>query len=108
MHLEPSQIEDFETDGAILIKGLFHDWDTRKFRILEWEMQPGDVCAQQPFRQPATLSAEVDLRFKVGARIRVRHGFIHGDRTVLVELEKRFIEGDHTLLTAVPVRFLNA
>ena len=47
MHLEPSQIEDFETDGAILIKGLFHDWvDTIQAGIEKNMAEPGPYAAE--------------------------------------------------------------
>jgi len=45
MHLEPSQIEAFETDGANLIKWLFHDWvDTIQARTLRGRV--GGVISQ--------------------------------------------------------------
>ncbi len=47
MHLEPSQIEDFETDGAILIKGLFHDWvDAIQAGIEKNMAEPGPYAAE--------------------------------------------------------------
>jgi ectoine hydroxylase-related dioxygenase (phytanoyl-CoA dioxygenase family) len=47
MHLEPSQITDFETDGAILIKGLFSDWvDTIRAGIEKNMADPGPYAAE--------------------------------------------------------------
>ena len=47
MHLEPSQITDFETDGAILIKGLFRDWvDTIRAGIEKNMADPGPYAAE--------------------------------------------------------------
>ncbi len=47
MRLAPSQIEDFETDGAILIKGLFRDWvDIIQAGIERNLAEPGPYAAE--------------------------------------------------------------
>ena len=47
MQLEPSQITDFETDGAILIKGLFRDWvDIIQAGIEKNMADPGPYAAE--------------------------------------------------------------
>ena len=47
MRLSPSQIEDFETDGAVLIKGLFGDWvDTIQAGIERNMADPGPYAAE--------------------------------------------------------------
>ena len=47
MRLASSQIEDFETDGAILIRGLFRDWvDTIQAGIERNLAEPGPYAAE--------------------------------------------------------------
>lgn len=47
MHLDPSQVRDFETDGAILIKGLFYDWvDMIQAGIEKVMAAPGPYAAE--------------------------------------------------------------
>jgi ectoine hydroxylase-related dioxygenase (phytanoyl-CoA dioxygenase family) len=47
MHLKPSQITDFEADGAILIRGLFRDWvDTIRAGIEKNMVDPGPYAAE--------------------------------------------------------------
>jgi ectoine hydroxylase-related dioxygenase (phytanoyl-CoA dioxygenase family) len=47
MHLDQSQINDFETNGAILIKGMFADWvDTIRSGIEKNMADPGPYAAE--------------------------------------------------------------
>jgi ectoine hydroxylase-related dioxygenase (phytanoyl-CoA dioxygenase family) len=47
MRLDQSQIEDFETDGAVLIKGLFRDWvQTIQAGIEKNMAEPGPYAAE--------------------------------------------------------------
>ena len=47
MHLDPSQVRDFETDGAILIKGLFSGWVHKIQTGIERNLaEPGPYAAE--------------------------------------------------------------
>ena len=47
MRLSPSKIKDFETDGAVLVKGLFSDWiDTIRSGIDKNMADPGSYAAE--------------------------------------------------------------
>jgi ectoine hydroxylase-related dioxygenase (phytanoyl-CoA dioxygenase family) len=45
MRLDPSHIEDFYPDSGEYMPVPDPDSDTERFKILEWEMEPGDVVA---------------------------------------------------------------
>jgi hypothetical protein len=47
MKLDPQLAEDFEEDGAVLIKGLFRDWvDTIRAGIERNMAEPGPYAAE--------------------------------------------------------------
>ena len=71
MRLDQSQIEDFETDGAVLIKGLFRDWvQTIQAGIEKNMAEPGPYAAENlnPGESGALLRRLLQLEPNCGVR----------------------------------------